>query len=188
MLYYDLSSENRITAVSGGWDAAAVANTGFNCVAKKVVGRNILDFVSGFQTQTYVNALLFAARTSGKSVSNTYRCDSDVAPRLIYMTVSPRDNGQLRVMHRDIPIAVAPEVPLFEGQILRGQCGQCYALHLNKDWVAAGVGHDMFMAPVSTGLCPKCRALAANAISANMNYAAARVSRPKSGAVQNTCP
>ena len=176
-MFYDLSAENRITAVSSTWDAVAIENGGFNCVAKKVIGRNILDFVSGFQTQTYVNALLFSARTSGKPVSNTYRCDTDTAPRLVYMTVAPRGDGHLRVTHRDIPIAVPPEVPLFQGHILRAQCGQCYALRLDDDWVGAGVGHDMFMAPNSAGLCPKCRALAANAISANVRYGKTRVLR-----------
>lgn len=170
MLYYDLSAENRITAVSSAWDATAVANHGFNCVAQKVIGRSILDFISGFQTQTYVNALLFSARKSMKPVATTYRCDTDTAPRLLYMTVSPRGNGQLRVTHRDISISVQPEVPIFHGHILHGQCAQCYALQLDNDWVAAGIGHDMFMAPNSTGLCPKCRALAVHAMTANARY------------------
>lgn len=177
MLYYDVSAENRITGVSSGWDETAFANGGFNCVAKKVIGRNILDFVSGFQTQSYVNALLFSARKSMKPVSTTYRCDTDTVPRLLYMTVAPRDGGHLRVTHRDIPIRVQPEMPLFQGHVLRGQCGQCYALKLDDEWVRAGVGHDMFMDPMSTGLCPTCRALAATAISANVGYGMPRASR-----------
>lgn len=179
MLYYDLSTENRITAVSSAWDATAIANHGFNCVAQKVVGRNLLDFVSGFQTQSYVNALLFSARKSLKPVATTYRCDTDFAPRLIYMTIAPRDNGHLRVTHRDIPIVVAPKVPSFQGKILRAQCAQCYTLRLDDDWVDAGIGHDMVMPPHSTGLCPKCRALAAHAISANARSLPAQVLRPE---------
>lgn len=165
-MYYEISAENRITNVSKHWDATAVSNHGFNCVAKKVWGRNLFDFISGFQTQSYVNALLFSVRSSGKPVSTTYRCDTDSVPRLVYMTVAPHDNGQLRVTHRDIPISVPAKTPSFEGRILRGQCCQCYALHMNEEWVGAGIGHDMFMAPNATGLCPSCRTLAVNAITA----------------------
>ncbi len=167
---YELSSQNRIMAVSDNWDPFARGNGGAAALAHAVMGRPIWDFVSGVDTRSYLNALFFAARSAGTRVAVRYRGDSAAERRLYHLLIEPQADGALRLSH--LPIDIARHMvraPTAAELASQSCCGQCLRWRKGQTWGASEAFPGLARAPVDYVVCPQCRAEAQRAIDQAMS-------------------
>ncbi|MEP3636184.1 MAG: hypothetical protein ABJN14_02870, partial [Paracoccaceae bacterium] len=96
---YVISSDDRIVSVSGNWDVFALDNSGPEAQAKNVVGHSLWHFVSGSETQSFLNALFFHVRRTGQPVILQYNCNSPDRFRAADMEIRLLDGQHLEVLH-----------------------------------------------------------------------------------------
>ncbi|MEW5903093.1 MAG: hypothetical protein AB1722_01935 [Pseudomonadota bacterium] len=99
-LEYLLDSENLIVSVGGEWDEFARANDASGLSGTAVIGRPLLDFISGKVTRGYVLKLLDHVSTHGQPIELDYRCDSPETRRFLRMIIMPLAGGGVRFRHR----------------------------------------------------------------------------------------
>lgn len=97
---YVLDSENVIVAVGGDWDGFARANDAPDLIGAAVIGRPLLDFISGKVTRGYVLRLLDRVSEHAQSIELDYRCDSPETRRFLRMHIMPLAAGGVRLRHR----------------------------------------------------------------------------------------
>ena len=99
-LSYWLDENNIISKVSETWDA----NMGHEdwserASSKTIVGRPLLEFICDDTTRMYVTSILDLVRLVPQSLFRHYRCDSPDTKRFMKMTISPEENGLVRLTH-----------------------------------------------------------------------------------------
>ena len=115
---YTVDRTDTIVAVSGQWDAFARENGGEKLLASAVIGRKLDQFINGDATRMFVRTMIMSARTLKRPIYRPYRCDSSKDKRFMEMTILPREDGMVEVIHRElhheplaqkIPLIVAPK-------------------------------------------------------------------------------
>ncbi|NBZ89270.1 hypothetical protein [Stagnihabitans tardus] len=135
-----------------------------SAVARAIIGRPIWDFVTGLDTRSYMNALLFAARSAGQSVSVRYRCDSIEEWRLYELLIEPLAENGLRLSHRPLELIRRRTPPIApQGEPLRC-CSQCLRSRHGDRWEDSDIHPALEPHKVDFVVCPLCKAEAQKAI------------------------
>lgn len=135
---YTLDRQDRIIAVSDGWDRFALDNDGPTACAAHVLGGRLVDAIDGDPVRMFMTAILMRVRASGQAEVIPYRCDSPTVKRFYTMTVRPLMQGAVRVEHfldreekAHVEIRVRPARP---GQFGRLRCSICCRLKEEDGW------------------------------------------------------
>jgi hypothetical protein len=161
---YELSSQNRIVSVSDSWDSFACSNGGEAALSHAVMGRPIWDFVSGLDTRSYLNALIFAARSTGRSVAVQYRCDGLSERRLFQLQIQPLEEDGVRLMHLPLEIVRRRRSVQSPPEGAQSCCGQCLRWRRGNAWEEADIHHALARHGIDFVVCPHCRTQAQRAI------------------------
>lgn len=166
-LSYVLDQDNLIISIEGAWDEFVIRNDGDSVFKNEVLGKPLLNFISGKVTKQYWLDLIDKARTSGKVMSIDFRCDAPFERRFMRMTLQPENTGVVRLSTiciakqrraRHLYFRCAKERT--KNTILR--CSNCNRLRVKENWLEA----DEFVLHQKTscldviyGVCQDCQSL-----------------------------
>ncbi|WP_264495102.1 hypothetical protein [Rhodobacter sp. KR11] len=163
---YELSAQNRILSVSDNWDPFARTNGGADALSHAVLGRPIWDFVSGLDTRSYLNALIFATRNAGRKVSVRYRCDGLAERRLFQLQIEPLEDNAVRLSHLPLEIRSRRKPASAPPPGAQVCCGQCLRWRQGSTWEEAEIHHALAPQGIDFVVCPQCRTEAQRVIDA----------------------
>ena len=165
--WYDLDGDNVIVATNAEWGsdgdcAEHVAGSEEAPLRCRPYNHSLWDFIGGAEMRSYFNALLFAVRAHGRSVSIPYRCDWGGRVRQFQARIEPRGEGHLRVWQIPVQVRKMPEVGLSDLTKVEKHCGICSSVLMEAQWVdILGVWSDAAMARLDRSescVCPRCKA------------------------------
>ena len=150
-IWYRLDSADRIAEVSAEWDAVADGHGAPGARAANVVGRRIMEFLSGDPARMFVSAAVQSARVFRRPVTLPYRCDSDSERRRFEMSLHPVDDGGVRVEHQLVSVEPRPTVVATTGG---WRCSQCLRVRRpgSTMWEETGAPPRF----VALDVCPDC--------------------------------
>ena len=158
---YTLDRRDRIVEVSDGWDRFALDNGGPGACASHVVGRRLVDAITGDPTRMFMTAILMRVRVSGQPETVPYRCDSDTARRYFNMDLTPLAEDRVRVTHdldREEPAPISVRIrPAAPGQPARLRCSICCRIAAGAQWVDPFDGSADQSYRVVHTVCPDCK-------------------------------
>lgn len=172
-IVYRIDGHDRIVSVGGLWDAFARDNDGDAVVSRRVIGRNLFDFITDRTTQQLYRQMLTQAR-AGRDLQFSYRCDSPDTRRLMEMAMRLVDEAGT-VEFRSTPLEEQPRAPVHLAQAdgatddgseaLQRSCGWCNKLEVDGEWLeiedaVARLGLMERVTPpmVTHGMCEDCLA------------------------------
>lgn len=164
---YELDAWDDIRALSGPWDAFALANGGRAGLARDIRGETLWRFISGADTITYYNAIFFWVRSNQAEFVTVLRCDAPGMKRLDRMTVRPRPASGLSVEFAPIwrrPVGLPARSCAAGATAASIRCSICCRAPGPSGWEevpAVGPGDP---AP-RYEICPECRSVGAEALS-----------------------
>ena len=164
---YVISSDNRIVSVSGDWDEFALDNSAPEAQATNVVGHSLWHFVSGFETQSFLNALFFHVRRTGQPVILQYNCNAPDRLRVVDMEIRLLDGQHLEVLHD-----IHTDVPMEQtcGQMKSAPsdsltvCSQCLDFVIDRNWEPAESRPLVLNGEYKYVVCSSCRSAARNQV------------------------
>ena len=175
-LHYELDADNRIVAVSDGWDWFATANGAPELTSEAVIGQPLDAFIAGRELQQLTVHLLSSLRQRPRNLQLPFRCDSPQFQRHLTMSFEALPHHRLRIstvtLREQVRPAVRPTVadPDEAAETLT-LCAWCnrYALP-DGGWaelerVLAGARWYVDRRPplLSHGLCDTCHRLLSRA-------------------------
>ena len=134
---YRVDASDRIVAVNEEWGAFAAANDG--CALADPVGESLWRHIGDQGSRDLYSLLLTSVRVSGRAVTYPFRCDSPTLRRLMEMSVSPGDDGDLVFSSRVVSTEPLPHAVMF-GQSLPYSigrvdiCGNCRKVRDRGNW------------------------------------------------------
>lgn len=164
---YLLDERDQIISTGGDWDAFASQNDAPELREGKLVGRPLLDFVSGRVTRSYIQVLIEQVRKTGQSIAIDYRCDAPEVRRFMQMKVSPSLNNGIRFQSRVLRIEPRETPVTFyrPAERIRGcynRCSMCNRIKVAEDWGEAEslLSRQDLQKGVAViyGICPGCNA------------------------------
>lgn len=161
-MFYQLSKDDRVIALSEDWDQVAQTHSSPGALAAKVKGHSLWSFVQGHETRSYLNALFFTCRRTLLPVHVTYRCDGPDETRSFRMEITSLGEGALNVSHSAIPklTQVLHSVVVLDDMRPSCQCSQCLSVLISGQWVdQIYILRDADF-PVTYVICPNCRSMA----------------------------
>ena len=170
-MWFFLDPSNKIIDVSPDWDSQAGTLGGALVARRGIVGRSLWDFVNGAETRSYLNAVFFWCRQSGRGLSLPNRCDAPNLRRECRMDIAPDSEGGLEVRHH-----LLAETPV-AGQKLSGtdapgqQCSQCLRWEGPDGWRDLMIATPPQATFVTYVICPDCRRAANRALGRDSNGA-----------------
>lgn len=163
-MWFSLDASNRIIALSPNWEDRAQQIAGAPVRLQAIVGRSLWDFVSGSETRSYLNALFFWSRQSGRGLALPYRCDAPGLRRDCQMLLAPQGEGGVEVRHELLSeTRIDGHFQLSPGSAAR-QCSQCLRWESPEGWYDRTLSvpvRDLFIRYV---ICPDCRQRATRAL------------------------
>jgi len=162
-----LDSEDHILEVGGDWDRFALDNGAPELMGVHIVGRSLLDFVTGNVTRQFLLALLQIVREGRSSIELEYRCDSPQLRRYMLMQVSRVAGDKVRFQHtvlrlepRDTPVPIKASRQRARDTFVR--CSMCNRVKQTMDWVEPD---SLIRTPSATneelaviyGVCESCK-------------------------------
>ncbi len=160
-----LNNHDEIIAVGGAWDDFALANDAPELIGEKVIGRPLLEFISGNVTRQFVLAILHTVRSSAQAVELDYRCDSPKERRFMRMQVSLEPSGDIHFLNT--PLRTEPrQHKVFisraaqRSKTTSTRCSMCNLIKSLNDWVET----DSSSQPAASellviyGICASCSA------------------------------
>lgn len=157
---YTLDNTNRIIDVGGDWDDFAHQNDRAGAVSANVIGKSIWDFISGFDVQNFLSAVIAFVRVREEEFDTLYRCDSAETPRLCRMEVTPLDDNTVEVKNvllQHPEIAPASNVLELDHNRCFNRCSKCCRFKIGEDWIEAFAYPHANLFPDSHVLCPDCK-------------------------------
>ena len=159
VLSYSIDADDRIIGTSDTWDAFAMQNCGAGARTNLVSGHRIWSFVSGDQTQSFLNAIFFSVRRTQQPFSTKTRCDSSETKRSCTMYVVPSGGMGLKISFKMMQTHAVKKLSKRCTLTSRSYrvCSICNALELDGNW-----NHENTTALSSStgsnfGVCPSCR-------------------------------
>lgn len=155
---YRIDEGDRIVATGGDWDAFAAENGG----VPPVVGRPLWDFVAGEDVGAVWQLLLRRARTSGRPVIFTYRCDGPGQLRVLRMRLVADERGGVEfdsTLVEEMPASVLSGVWRTGAPATLTVCGWCGRARRDDRWVEpdAVLALESVAPPLlSHGICADC--------------------------------
>lgn len=167
---YWLDISDVIVDIGPGWEEFARENNAPELDVRKVIGRNVIDFVSGDVTRMYVRTILQSARLMRRPMVRPYRCDSPDQRRFMEMRLTMEDSGLLCWEHRMVRaeqlqrrMDFRPAAGLHAAKCVV-RCSMCNRLKSPAGWAEPDQGEmpqrcDDGSIPVIYGICPTCQAM-----------------------------
>ncbi|MRR52166.1 MAG: hypothetical protein EG825_14875 [Rhodocyclaceae bacterium] len=165
---YLLDENDVIVDISQGWDDFARENAAPHLDASNVIGRNLIDFVSGDETKMYVRAILNSARLFRRPMVRTYRCDSPDQRRYMEMRLTIVDDNLIKWEHRMVRSESLQRrmrfrvAAGFDAGKLIVRCSVCNRLKSGSSWhepdqapLTPTEGEEEYL--VAYGVCPDCQ-------------------------------
>lgn len=166
---YHVDADDRIVHVSSRWEAFARANGAPELAGEAVIGRPLLDFVSGLEAQEIYLAVLARVRASRRVVSLPFRCDAPGVRRFMVLEVVPSHAGGLSFVSRLTREEPRPSQPLVDATVRRGggllnMCSWCKRVALDSGrWLEVEEAVSRLrlfeqdsMPEISHGVCNDC--------------------------------
>ncbi|MFN8610918.1 MAG: hypothetical protein U0931_25475 [Vulcanimicrobiota bacterium] len=154
--WYQLDRQGRIIEVSPHFDSFSRENGGPPTLSRTVLGRPLLDFVSGQPARTVIQMLLKKAEQ--KIVRVPMRCDCPRELRLMEMTITPDFLVSFLTIEKGPRRSSGPEP---EGRLI-SLCSWCNTFQTAQGWLpleqAANLLQLLVNPPedISHGMCPTC--------------------------------
>ena len=126
---YRLNSKDEFIYVGGAWVDFAVANDAPEVLPERVMGRRLWEFIADESTRQLYAEILRQVR-AGRPARFNFRCDAPERRRLMEMTISPREGGEVEVETRTLREEERPRQELLDrnaprsGDLLR-VCSWC---------------------------------------------------------------
>jgi hypothetical protein len=99
---FNLNAQKEIVSVGHEWDRFALENGAPELTGDKVIGRPLLDFVTGNVTRQFVMALLDLVQHGKPAIELDYRCDSPRERRFMRMRVARLATGEIHFLHQTL--------------------------------------------------------------------------------------
>ncbi len=169
MLSYVLDTEDHVVEIQGPWDEFAAANGCPELTRAAVLGRPLVDFVSGGDAREVVSLLLARARTAGP-FEVSFRCDAPTRRRFMRLELRPLAQGRVRSTSHVVREEERPAQPLLDRTLPRTGsvlmiCSWCKQVQVKDGWseieeAARKLGflEADVLPQLSHGICPPCRA------------------------------
>lgn len=161
---FEIDGNNVITATGALWSAFALTNDAPQLAGEAVIGKSLLQFISGESSRNLMRNLLEAARQSRKPVELDYRCDSPELRRQMRMRLEPLDHGFLRCSNlllkteaRAAPIHFVCAKQRARDTLIR--CSICNRIKNRERWMEADhlkAARHALTLKVTYGVCPDC--------------------------------
>lgn len=103
---YEIDKYDVIRAIEGSWQQFLDENDTPRLGADTVVGVSLWDFISSTDVQSLYRKALKHVRSSGRSLSFPFRCDSPGTIRQMRMEIVPGDEGSVRFT--TTPVEIRP--------------------------------------------------------------------------------
>ncbi len=139
---FRLNAQDQIISVGHDWDRFARENGGTQLSGNGVLGRPLLEFVSGKATRTFVQSLLQVARHRGQPIELDCRCDSPLLRRYTRMRLQSDAQGGVVFSHetlhsetRSCPVRVS--VASQRGRHTPIRCSMCNKIKPAHQWLEA---------------------------------------------------
>lgn len=164
---YTLCKRGRIIGISGDWDRFAWANDGLEATADCVMGRHLSDYLDGFETISFINALVFSCRRLDIRFQMISRCDSATDMNLMRMTIKPDKNETLEISHSLILSRPLREHPLSYGDaphVTAVRCSMCCSYAVGRHWIDPLSQTDTVFTTSRHTICPDCKERASDAL------------------------
>lgn len=164
---YVLSKRGQIIDISGDWDRFAWANDGFDATADYVIGRHLSDFLDGFETISFINALVFSCRRLDISFEMISRCDSPTDMNLMRMKIQPDENDTLQISHTLLlsrPFQVPKCGQSAQVHTAGARCSMCCSFKVGRVWVDPLAQPGTQFTASRHGVCPDCKERATDAL------------------------
>lgn len=171
-IIYEIDEQHRIAAVNPAWFDEAQTAHDQRLQAAAIVGQELWSLIHEPTTRHLYETIIATARTRGKSVGFSFRCDTPDERRLLRMEVVPRDGDHVAFEVSLVESQSRPSVELLRvdraqsGDLIR-MCSWCKRLPLDDEsWVEVEEAVEklrVFDAPgplpaITHGICPECLA------------------------------
>lgn len=163
VIAYEIDVSNIITAVNANWQAFAEANGAPELNDANVIGKPLLDFISGNVTKQFWSSLLNHVRNANSPHTFKYRCDAPHTKRYMKLDIAPLVAGNLRITSTPLRAKPRPLQIHFRRAQQRSvhsiiRCSLCNKVAHNKQWIEAeelnrGLKTTL---EVTYGICPVC--------------------------------
>ena len=135
-----IDSHDKIASVGGDWDRFAIENDAPELAGDRIIGRPLLDFISGKVTQHFISTVIDRVRNNQQQIQLEYRCDSATERRFMTMRVAPVEQGNIQFQNdvlyvepRNVPVVVRRAPQRERGTPVR--CSMCNKLNVKPKWV-----------------------------------------------------
>ncbi|MCC8997498.1 MAG: hypothetical protein LM517_10745 [Nitrosomonas sp.] len=173
-LIYWIDKNNIIQKVNDIWDSSMdVTNWSDRACSEGIIGKSLLEFICDDVTRMYVATMIDAVRVIPQTLFRPYRCDSPDTKRFMQMTITPEENGLIRVSHELLRCEPLRKTVLFKTtksnvepmniQFIR--CSLCNRLHRSdtQKWhevddldLISNKKNYCNIIPVAYSICPDC--------------------------------
>lgn len=163
---FQLDHKNIITATGALWSAFALTNEAPQLAGESVIGKPLLQFISGESSRQMMRTLLEAARRKQAPLELDYRCDSPELRRQMRMRLEPQQDGSVFCSNllvnseaRVAPIHFVCAKERARDTLVR--CSLCNRIKNRERWMEAdhlkAARHKLTL-KVTYGICPDCAA------------------------------
>lgn len=164
---YRVDAAGRLTFVNDDWDTFAALNGARGLSSGLVLGRSVVKFIAGVETQIIYERILARALT-GVSLLLPYRCDSPTERRRMTLMVAQHPTGEIEFRSRALQIEAREPVSALDPQQPRGDalltlCSWCNRGRAGDHWaeieeVIGSLGlFDTDVPRLTHGMCPECQ-------------------------------
>lgn len=172
-LYYCLDAADRIIEIGGNWDGFAASNQGQQAMTRQILGTYLHEHIVDDNSRMFIYTILHGVRTLNRPATRPYRCDSPTLKRFMQMTVTPLENGVLRVSHHLLrtealshPLnfhAANHRIPTAHWEKAIVRCSMCNQVKIDQSWLTPENALEkqpevarMASIPVIYTVCPQC--------------------------------
>ena len=164
---YIVNADNIIVEVAENWAGFALENEGLALSAADVLGRDLLDFVSGKVTMSYWQGQLDWVRHGNQARVIHYRCDAQLQKRWMRVELCPEAGGNVRFIHQ-LVAAEQRAYPVYfvsarhRSLLSHIRCSLCNRIKIKGHWLEVDALREQNLACsadtylVTYGLCASC--------------------------------
>lgn len=171
-LSYRLSPDDRVLEVDSGWSGFAQANAAPGLEPETVIGQPVWNFISGKEVQALYRRLFDEVRSTQKSRSVSFRCDSPGEIRHMLLSIRPLPFGELAIasslverLDREPVELLSIEGPRSDAMV--SLCSWCKRVECpDGQWleIEQSPWHrpESALPRVTHGICPDCEGMVAS--------------------------
>ncbi|HOK08560.1 MAG TPA: hypothetical protein PLT82_01420 [Candidatus Hydrogenedens sp.] len=138
-IVYKIDENNRITFVNEAWDVFARENNGDEIVSKRIIGRNLFDFISDITVKQIYLDLMEQARNN-KKIKIDFRCDSPTYKRYLTMSIQCNEPNTITFITHLIRKEPQNYKSILDSKVLRVRkvirmCSWCKKVEFDSQWL-----------------------------------------------------